>query len=796
MIGSTISHYKILEKLGEGGMGVVYKAQDTKLDRTVALKFLPPEFTRDADAKRRFIREAQAASALDHPNIAVVHEIDESDDGRSFICMAYYEGQTLKKRIESGSHSVSEVNHIALQIVEGLQRAHEAGIVHCDIKPANIIVTERGEVKIVDFGIAKLVSQTRVAGAVSIGGTAAYMSPEQAQGLEVDQRSDLFSLGIVLYEMVTGKRPFQGEHEPAVLYAITNVDPPAPSTLQPKIPIELEQVILRLLEKDRAKRYQSAATVKRTLLDYGQQAAPHISVKRWQVVIGGTILLGALLWMLVPGDFWMTEPVEAKHWRIGILPFRDLVMKPETKEWPILVQMMLVNELVGVEEIGVVEPLSMNNLIQSAFGGIQVERDEQLFRLIRTTDVSFIIDGTISEKEDAFVLQAAIKNPTTRELLLSLPVSFRAEAEFPSLIRSLSEEILNYFQVRVLSSNQDKDLRPWIANKAQNMGAVKEFLQASQIVFSGMRGTEPYLRRAIELDSTFISPRVWLISGIVQRGRIDEAKKQYEELEKLRPSANPFEQAMITWSGAYISNDTSLQLRSAKLALKYSPNNNILLYEVASTQYLLKEYENAVESLRPVIDMQWNYSPAYYLLAICYTQLGQHQQAKQLLEQSLTVKPVYHDIYFHLSTYALAENDTTKAREYEKLYLQRAREYGLPLGQHYEMLASNNAVHKKYGEAVHYYRAAIALQPENAHLHDGLGEVLYQKKSVAEAQELFQRTLQLDSGRSNAHFRLGEINEQQNKMVNALFHYRNYLLLDSLSQQADSVRQRIQRLIH
>src|SRR5437867_2136143 len=206
MIGQTISHYKILEKLGEGGMGVVYKAEDNKLKRTVALKFLPPEMTSDEAAKRRFIHEAQAASALDHPNIAVVHEIDETNDGRSFICMAYYEGETLKARIERGPLPLTVAIQIALQVADGLQRAHEAGIIHRDIKPANIMITNRGEAKIVDFGLAKLNRDSRSTTSGFHAGTAAYMSPEQVKGETIDSRSDLFSLGIVLYEMLTAHR--------------------------------------------------------------------------------------------------------------------------------------------------------------------------------------------------------------------------------------------------------------------------------------------------------------------------------------------------------------------------------------------------------------------------------------------------------------------------------------------------------------------------------------------------------------------------------------------------------------
>ena len=199
MIGQTISHYRIIEKLGEGGMGVVYKAEDTKLKRTVALKFLPPELTRDPEAKTRFIREAQAASALEHPNICNIHEIDETEDGQLFIVMACYEGETLKDKIKDKKLKTEDAIDIAIQIAQGLNRAHEKGIVHRDVKPANIIITEHGEVKILDFGLAKLAGQAQLTKDTSTLGTVAYMSLEQVSGKSIDHRTDIWSLGVILF---------------------------------------------------------------------------------------------------------------------------------------------------------------------------------------------------------------------------------------------------------------------------------------------------------------------------------------------------------------------------------------------------------------------------------------------------------------------------------------------------------------------------------------------------------------------------------------------------------------------
>lgn len=256
VIGTTVSHYRILEKLGEGAMGVVYKAEDIRLKRTVALKFLPPELTRDAEAKERFIHEAQAASALDHNNICNVHEVGETDEGHLFIAMACYEGESLKSRISKGPLEFDVAIDIALQIAQGMSMAHEKGIVHRDIKPENIFITKDGVAKILDFGLAKLTGRSRVTRTGCTVGTAPYMSPEQARGEEIDSRTDIWSLGAVLYEMTAGQVPFQGDYSEAIIYQILNIEPKPPSSLRSNIPREMEEIIRKCLEKEQERRYQ------------------------------------------------------------------------------------------------------------------------------------------------------------------------------------------------------------------------------------------------------------------------------------------------------------------------------------------------------------------------------------------------------------------------------------------------------------------------------------------------------------------------------------------------------------
>jgi len=244
-IGQQISHYEILEKLGEGGMGVVYKAHDTSLNRPVALKFLPPHLTKDESTRKRFVVEAQAASALDHPNICAIHEIDETDDGQRDICMAYYQGESLREKIKSGPIPLDQVLDIFIQLSQGLAVAHEKNIVHRDIKPGNIIITDKGEVKIVDFGLAKLagIDLTKT---TSSKGTAAYMCPEQIRGQSVDHCCDIWALGVVFYEMLTGHLPFEGEYPEPMMYSIVNENPePIPAT-----ELEISEGIKRIISKE------------------------------------------------------------------------------------------------------------------------------------------------------------------------------------------------------------------------------------------------------------------------------------------------------------------------------------------------------------------------------------------------------------------------------------------------------------------------------------------------------------------------------------------------------------------
>ncbi len=692
MIGTTISHYRILEKLGEGGMGVVYKAQDTKLDRIVALKFLPHHLTSSEAEQSRLLQEAKAAAALNHPNVCSVIDIQEADGPayagapagkQQFIVMEYVDGVTLREKVVRRSEStlplqMNEAISYAIQIGEALQAAHTKGIIHRDIKSENIMVTSDARIKVMDFGLAKLKGSLKLTRTLSTSGTLAYMAPEQIQGGAVDARSDIFSFGVVLFEMLTGRLPFRGEHETAMMYSILNEEPETIGKYIPDAPSELLHIVNRALEKDQEDRYQSVhdmvIDLRRSKKESSRPSrqvshhqasgagapSPLVSGKRWRTN-RFVVRVGIPLTVIVIGAAWLIiqQSARAPFDSIAVLPLANTAADPNIEYLSDGITEQIINTLTRIPGLRVVPRSSV-----FYYKG----KDKSPLDIGRELDVRAVLLGRIIKRGDTLNIQTDLLD-VQQESQLWGEQYVRKLTDVAGVQAEIARGISKKLQLRWSDDEGGELSRRSTENDIAYQSYLKGRYYWNKRSDDGMQKSIQHFEQAIENDPAFALAYVGLADAYITLGDwgIVKPRESYPKAKEAATRALQINNSLgeAHTALAYVSYvfdwDFALADKQFKQAIALNPNyatshqwyaeylaamgrHAEALAEIRRAQVLdplsliinavgglvynwAGMYDNAVEECRRTLDMDQDFYPAHLYLAWIYGNQGKNDEA-------------------------------------------------------------------------------------------------------------------------------------------------------------------------
>ncbi len=653
MIGRTVSHYKILEKLGEGGMGVVYKAQDLKLDRVVALKFLPEKLVADAVEKERFIHEAKAASALNHPNVTTIHEIDEHD-GQLFIVMEYCPGQSVKELIEGEQLTLKKTLDIAVQICEGLTAAHKKDVVHRDIKSDNIMVTPEGRVKIMDFGLAKLKGATKLTTSGSTLGTVAYMSPEQAQAMEVDQRSDIFSFGVVFYEMITGHLPFGGDHEAAVIYSIVNETPEPLARYKADAPEGLQRIVEKALTKDCQERYQHIDGVladlrheKRTM-EYAtagripsEVKTPRSKRSRLPVIVTTAVIALAvvLFFIFKPFEVKIGPQPEAiaQENSLAIMYFENVADPQDSDRYARMITSLLITDLSESQYLRVVSRQRLYDILK-AMGKEDLKVIDQTVasEVAEKAGARWILTGDILQTEPNILLTADISDATTGRVLATQRVTGETGEDLFTVVDKLSAEIKGDLSLpEQAQSEPDRSVADVTTHSPE---AYRYYTEGVDFVDKAYYAeAEESFYRALEYDSTF-AMAYYQIATITMSD--EEARRMAGRAWKYSDKVSRRERNYIRSFNALLSRNYTEAVSELKAIVERYPDDKFAYFWLGLIHSaFLSEYDQAISYFQKAIEIDSLYKFAYNVLAYTYNDLGDFERSLWAINKYISLAP-------------------------------------------------------------------------------------------------------------------------------------------------------------